>query len=271
MGIAKAIVSRDYFCDPEFRANNYQNNMRDEQTTIGAILEMQPGDRENPCWVNGEFHARVEQAQQRQGNKGAFFTGSLVDDDIGAQIAFTAFGRKMFPPQGSLVNIGGQGISLGEYNGNLQLTIGQKATVNRVNASVAAPPARSAASPRATPSSARQNAPAGQGTAYLGVTVGMSLNNAALDMRALNPDDTSTPNPFDHEAVGKWVWQRASVYLRVAASLEAGKLSAAGGVAAPTPAPARPARPARPEPTDDGSAFGADDNEHEDAGDRIPF
>lgn len=273
MGIMKALANRE-FEDPEFRASLFSrgntphqqpNTMsRDEQTTIGAILEMTPGDKDNPAWVNGEFAATVTDLATRQTKTGqTMFTGTLADADTGAQIAFSCFGRKVFPPAGSEVLIGGQGISLGEYNGNPQLTFGQKATINKTGGNPA--PMGQKPPPRANTPPARQNGSAGQGGAYVGEAVGHAISNAALDLRELsnNPDHDILA---DHDAVGKWVWQRASVYLRVADALKAGKLCAAGAEAAPNPRPAQPAPPPRqepprrPAPTQSGAAF-------EDAGD----
>lgn len=240
--------------------------MNDEQTTLGAICELTPGDKENPTWVNGEFTATVSKCQSRQTKTGqTMITGELTDPDTGASINFSAFGRKVFPPVGSIVQIGGQGISLGEYNGTPQLTFGAKATVNKVGGS-AAPQNAPAAQGRSSHPPARNNAPTGQGNGFLGVTVGMAINNAALDMRHV-----CTTDPFldDHDAVAKWVWQRASVYLRVAQALEAGKLSGAGAPAktAPPP-PADEPPPARraPAPTASGAAFD-DDGSNQD----VPF
>lgn len=223
MGIHKTISARE-FEDPEYRAAQF-HPMNDEQTTIGAILEMEPGSKESPQWVNEEFTAEVIEAKPRQGKKGTFYTGTLVDPDTGASIPFSAFGRKFFPPAGSVVLIGGQGISLGEYNGNPQLTIGQKARVNAVGGSPArasAPPARSAAPAGRTAPPARNNAPAGHG-AILGVTVGMAVNNAcALTLAEWQATENM---PAGDAAYWRLVWERASAILRISAVLEKGKLA----------------------------------------------
>lgn len=265
MGIAKKLSNLD-FEDPEHRA--YHFTMSNEQITIGQILEMQPGTKDDPCWVNGEFTAVVESSASKQAKNGnPFVSGKLADPDTGASIAFSWFGRKAFPNPGATVLVGGSGISLGEYNGTPQLTFGKSTTCNVVSQGNAAPQTRSAAPARAGQPPARQNAGNGQGTAFLGVTVGMALNNAGLDYRAagFNISDASKAKAF--------LWQRASLYLHLAAALEAGTLHG------DTPAPARAApppqrqpepplaRPTRPAPTDDGSAFGADNG----SDDEVPF
>lgn len=284
MGIAKKLSNLE-FEDPETRAYNYHKHMSNEQITIGAILEMQPGTKDDPCWVNGEFTAVVESSVSKNTKSGTpYVTGKLADPDTGASISFSWFGRKSFPSPGSTVLIGGNGISLGEYNGTPQLTFGKSTTCNTV--AQGAPLTRSAAPGRAGQPPARQNAGNGQGNGFLGVTVGMAVNNSALDMRAL-PEDALDIG--DHEAVGKWVWQRASVYLRVAASLEAGKLSAAGTSQRREepepepepepdqpvttgrnydvdPPPQRPPARSRPAPTQSGQAF---DNTEDDSD--VPF
>lgn len=269
MGIAKALASRE-FCDPEFRATLYP--MSDEQTTIGAILEMEPGTKDNPTWVNGEFTAVVETSASKQSKTGnPFITGKLADPDTGSSIAFSWFGRKAFPNPGTTVLIGGNGISLGEYNGTPQLTFGKSTTCNTVGN--AAPQRASAPAPRSAPPPARNQAPAGQAGGFLGATVGMAINNAALDWRAhaaAQPiNEQGEDEILNHEQVAKFVWQRASVYLRVAAALEAGKLSQAGAPAqaeAPPPPPPRQQPPTRPAPTSTGAAF-----EDGDGDDSVPF
>lgn len=232
----------------------------DTPITIAGILEMTPGDKDNPVWINQPFTATVEECTARQTRTGtAMHSGTLTDHDTGASIAFTAFGRKFFPKAGTLVEVSGAGTSLGEYKDSPQLTIGAKAVVG----TVADAPARSAAPAKAAAPAASQRAtPSHSSTPFMGVTIGMALNNAGADARdALTPDELG-----DHEAVAKWVWIRASVYLKVAQALEAGKLArTTSGQAAtdpeperqPEPPPARRTAATSTRATDDGSAFGS--------------
>ena len=58
---------------------------------------------------------------------------------------------------------------------------------------------------------------------YLGVTVGMALNNAALDARAIA--GAGNMDLSDDKALSGFIWKRASLYLRAAQALELGKLA----------------------------------------------
>lgn len=209
--------------------------------TIAGILEMTPGTKEKPVWINQPFTASLQEVQQRQPKSGkgpAFYTGTLIDQDTGASIGFSAFGRKFMPPQGTLVEISGQGTSLTEYNGANQLTIGQKAVVGTIAAVSRGSTQRDEPLPRQTTERA---AP------VQGQTVGMAINNAALDARVLHEAGALDLN--DSAAVKKFVWIRASVYIAVAKQLELGNL-ANTTTAAPKadPAPAEDDCPPETEP-----------------------
>lgn len=197
--------------------------MNEETTTLGAILEMEPGTKDSPQWVNGEFTALVASVTQRQTKSGTpMFTGTFEDPDSGASVAFSAFGRKSFPRKGRFVVVGGQGISLGEYNGTPQLTLGQKAFVNETGQTAQE---ADESSPRQNTRSATSNARQGQGNGQggpLGATVGMALNNAALDMRALPESAMAIDN---QEAVKHFLWERASLYLRLSQAFERGSIA----------------------------------------------
>jgi hypothetical protein len=127
--------------------------------------------------------------------------------------------------------------------------------------------------PRATSSPSPR--PSGPHSGPLGVTVGMALNNAGLDARLV----MDTNDVENHEVFSRWLWERASVYLRVAAALESGKLSKAGSHQAPAepvsqieaeldeaPLP-EPPRPSRPSPGPSGQAFAQDTDDN----DEVPF
>jgi len=269
--------------------------MNDHPISIAGLLEMTPGTRDNPCWINQPVSpCQVQEATQRQPKSGKgmpFYTGTLIDPDTGASIGFTAFGRKFFPREGAVIEISGQGNSLTEYNQEYQITIGQKAVVG----TIAGAPERQQAPQRqhrAAAPAARQQAPAQRSSAQAqgnvpvqGQTVGMALNNAGLDMRALMEAGGLDFDVTSHEAVSRFLWQRASAYIRVSRSLELGKLSMAGtpGSEAPSgdqdgdeqgqgavqeepqpeppPPPRRTARP-RPQPGPDGSvAHNADEED----------
>lgn len=250
-----------------------------DQTTLAAVAELTPGNKDNPTWVNGEFTALVKSAVIKETKTGtSYASGQLCDPDSGAHLSFSWFGRKAFPEAGSTVLVGGNGICLEAFNGKPQLKFGKGTTVNTVAAAPGGGAQKSA--PSAAPPTGGHAPKSGP---FLGQTVGMAINNAALDARAVGFE---TLNMADHDAVAKFVWQRASVYLRVAQSLEAGKLSVAGAPkeeAAPDPAdkpadkflerpagytpPATRSAAAKPSPGPGGSV--AHDPDEDD--DRIPF
>lgn len=202
-------------------ADNIQTKkpMSNEHITIGEILEMQPGDKDNPCWINSNFTATISAVTQRQTQTGAaMFTGTFRDPDTGTEIIFSAFGRKAFPPSGTLVNVGGQGLSLGTYKGAAQLTIGQKVIVSIVAGRVATPAPSTAQAPAQAPAQHAARAPAAASGPYLGVTVGMAINNACnLAARFTGTNDSE-------DFVNRYIYRQASALLRIGRALEAGRL-----------------------------------------------
>jgi hypothetical protein len=74
-----------------------------------------------------------------------------------------------------------------------------------------------------------------------GATVGCALNNACMDFREAHTDKLD-----DHAFLAKWIWQRASVYLKASQALESGRLwedpakAAKAAPVAPTPPPRAP-------------------------------
>lgn len=133
------------------------------------------------------------------------------------------------------------------------------------------PPARSGPSGGQRQPPAQQRPATGKGVP-LGVTVGMALNNAALDMRAL----PAAGFLHDGGLAKKWLWERASLYLRLSQEFEAGKIAPLPrGEPLPTDAPrsepvrqAAPpprAQPERPRPGPDGAV------DTSDADESVPF
>lgn len=134
-------------------------------------------------------------------------------------------------------------------------------------------PARSAVPARTNAAPARGNASASPGAAFLGVTVGMAVNNACqLALEEWKADDSAQVD----STYWRRVWDHASQILRVAQVLEKGKLAPNPrdneGTADPEPEPERepqappPRQVSRPGPG--GAAF--DPNEVDDDQD-VPF
>lgn len=279
MGVIKRLIAlTDPFQDPEYAADIYRMR-NNEQTTIAAILEMEPGTKDDPQWVNGEFSAVVSEWTARKTKSGTdFVSGTLDDPDTNATINFSWFGRRNFPAPGSTVLVGGNGISLTEYNGDLQLTFGKGTTVNTVGH---APDrqertqTRSAAPARSTPPPARQNASSAPAGAFLGVTVGMALNNACQFTLEEAKDPGASGLRIGDPEFYRRIWDHASQILRVAQVLEKGKLAPnptdtneAEPEPEPEPQPERtpPRRAERPQPGPGGSVR-TDDIDPED----VPF
>lgn len=211
--------------------SHYQENARDDTPiTIAELLEMQPGSKGAPVWINRPIQATIQASEQRQPKKGgaAFVTGTLIDMDTGASIAFSAFGRKFMPPQGTLVEIHGNGTSLTEYNGTNQVTIGQKAVVGTIaeGRRPAAQPAPQRQTPRQHHDEGHDQGghqPAGHAIPVPGQTVGMAVNNAAMDARTLH--EAGTLDLSVSADLKRFIWIRASVYIAVAKQLELGNLA----------------------------------------------
>lgn len=205
--------------------------MSQAPTTVYDILQIPPGDRDNPAWVNQEFEAVVSNVRP---GSGRVPTKALLSDAHNPNVSIKANffgGRNVAGYQGKVCLFSGQGIKMGEYNGTPELTIGDKASINVLDANPqTTPPARTAPAGRgpvddsrgggqppdeAPP--ARETKPAGT-LPVNGQTVGMAMKEAI----ALCAQDSVNIN---EPAFWKSVHETASDIIRVSRLLEAGKLA----------------------------------------------
>jgi hypothetical protein len=219
--------------------------------TLGQITELPPGDKDNPQWINDDFEAIVtnvkENSMKNSGKK--YFTATLQDPhstNITLDATFWCLGVTRF--QGKVCRFSGQGMSLGEYKGNVKLTIGEKCKINVVGGAPAtSTPTRTSAPAggQGRPAAAPASGP------IFGATVGMAINQAIGIIKDTCPDAT-LPTYYLTADFSKDLHTLASDILRVAALLEKGKLAPA--VKDRQPAPPPPAPEPEPEPVHEDQA-----------------
>lgn len=179
--------------------------------TIGEILEMVPGDRQNVTWINEDFEAVVSDIKRGSGK--APSTAVLTDPhNSGIAILGNFFGVDPSRFAGKVCHISGKGISRTEYKGTQQVTMGDKATIQIVGD---AKPGQAA-----TPAGAAKSAgiPNAEGQA-----IGNAITNACSLIKETLPQnagDWLTSPDFSRE-----LWTIASDILRVSRMLNAGKLA----------------------------------------------
>lgn len=186
--------------------------------TIGEILEMQPGDKNNPSWVNGEFEAVCSDVKEPNGKGPA--TMVLQDPhNPGIAIVGNFFGGADYSRYaGKVCHFSGQGITRTEYKGTQGITAGTKCTIQVVGS---AAPATATQRPAAGQHAAGP-APSGS-PAVFGATVGMAINQAISLLK--DQDGGLTLNFIDSPDFSRTVWTIASDIIRVARVLESGKLA----------------------------------------------
>jgi len=261
--------------------------MSNQTITIGQLLQVPPGDRNNPAWVNADFEGVFMITKQGQTKTGQAMTNVSISDahQPNIAIAATIFGRNCSSYHGCLCRVSGSGISRTEYNGTQQVTIGDKATINvvgRVPGQPAAEPPQQQA-PVQSYSAPRQRthnpAPAAN-TAVHGATVGMAINQAVgiIKDRLMDSDSASNAEYVNSPIFTRDLGTIASDIIRVAQHLEAGKLAPGpktrGQVGqpqeeAPPPPPPPPPAPAPqpPHQQDAPTAYPVDDIDESD----VPF
>lgn len=187
--------------------------------TIGEILEMTPGDRQNVTWINDDFEAVVSDVKHGSGK--APSTAVLTDPhNSGISILGNFFGVDPSRYAGKVCHFSGKGLSRTEYKGTQQVTMGDKATIQIVG------DAKPGQAPKGQ--SAGSSGSAG-GTGIHGATVGMAINQACqLIMHSDRCAGQSGELPIEylHSAeFSRDVGLIASDLIRVSRVLEAGKLA----------------------------------------------
>ena len=212
--------------------------------TVYDILQIPPGDKDNPAWVNEEFEAVVSGVRPGQGRKP---TKAKLSDPHNPGVSIEACffgGRNVASYNGKVCLFSGQGMKMGEYNGTPELTIGDKVTIQVLGghaASTTTAPAGRAPAARGTVDDTRGGshpdeppppaAPAPR--AIEGQTVGMALKEANLavlsahEAEAAGPD--YVPGSFlaylKSPAYSKDIYHLASDIIRVSHLIQAGKLA----------------------------------------------
>lgn len=160
----------------------------DPPITIGQILELAPGDKDNKQWVNGVLTCGICDVKPNK----IGFTATLFDPD-NTNVAVTAkfFGSGIDRLEGQVITLSGGGMSWGEYKGACELAVGQKTKIEcegQATPAFQAPPAPRASVPvrSAAPASSVANRgvsaptaghPAGRSTSE-DIALGRASNNA---------------------------------------------------------------------------------------------
>lgn len=183
--------------------------------TIGEILEMSPGDRQNAVWINDDFEAVLSDPKRGQGK--APNTAVLTDPhNSGISILGNFFGVDPAKWANKVVHISGKGISRTEYKGTQQVTIGDKATIQVVGD----------AKPSQAPKAGTGPTGSASGNPH-GAQVGMAVNNAITILREIHAkgDEQAAMAYFTGLEFSKDLYIVSSDILRIARVLEAGKLA----------------------------------------------
>ena len=170
----------------------------DPPITIGQILEMAPGDRDNKQWINGVLTAGICDVKPNK----IGFSATLFDPD-NTNVAVTAkfFGSGIDRLEGQVITLSGGGMSWGEYKGQCELAVGQKTRIEcegQAQPAFQAPPAPRAAVPVRSaypaPSVANRGVPApmaghpaGRSTAE-DIAIGRATNNAVALLSKFGAD-----------------------------------------------------------------------------------
>jgi len=182
--------------------------------TIGEILEMSPGDRQNAVWINDDFECVLSDPKRGQGK--APNTAILTDPhSSGICILGNFFGTDPSRYAGKVVHVSGKGISRTEYKGTQQITIGDKATIQIVGD---AKPGQAA-----TPAAAQKSAGI-QGAE--GQAIGNAITNACqLIKSAFEANEQAPLDYFQSQAFSRDLFTTASDILRISRLLNTGKLA----------------------------------------------
>ena len=160
----------------------------DPPITIGQILELAPGDRDNKQWVNGVLTCGICDVKP---NKIGFSATLFDPDNTNVALVAKFFGSGIDRLEGQVITLSGGGMSWGEYKGACELAVGQKCRIEcegQAQPAFQAPPAPRASVPvrSATPapsvanrgvSSPTAGHPAGRSTSE-DIALGRSTNNA---------------------------------------------------------------------------------------------
>ena len=195
-----------------------------DMITVGQILEMEPGDKQNATWINDDFEAVVSDVKPGNGNAPAqAFLTDPHNDSIAIKASF--FNRDLDRFDGKICHFSGKGMTRTEYKGTQQVTIGDKATVQVVGSAGASKPQEQATG-QAPRSSATASPEASK--KIHGETVGMAINRATEIIRehyVTNFEPAQKIKYFGSPDFSRDLWTIASDIVRIARIMEAGKLA----------------------------------------------
>ena len=164
----------------------------DPPITIGQILELAPGDRDNKQWVNGVLTCGICDVKP---NKIGFSATLFDPDNTNVALVAKFFGSGIDRLEGQVITMSGGGMSWGEYKGACELAVSEKTRIEcegQAQPAFQAPPAPRPAAYSAPqgatrvvstplPSAARPAAPAGLPVAdprAADIALGRATNNA---------------------------------------------------------------------------------------------
>lgn len=203
------------------------SNRRNETITLGQLIEIPPGDRNNASWVNGEFEAIVSNTKRSSG-KGP--SSALLSDPHNPNIAIQgSFWIDPTSYEGCLCLFSPPGMARTEYKGAQQVTIGDKTKINVLSRGATPAPAARTSQPLASNGNGAAHPPAANGAHTIqGQTVGMAINQAVGIIKETVPKDVTgcvDPAYFQSPDFSRDLHTIASDIIRVSAMLEAGKLA----------------------------------------------
>ncbi len=170
----------------------------DPPITIGQILELAPGDKDNKQWVNGVLTCGICDVKP---NKIGFSATLFDPDNTNVALVAKCFGSGIDRLEGQVITLSGGGMSWGEYKGACELAVGQKTRIEcegQATPAFQAPPAPRASVPvrssAPAPSVANRGVsaptaghPAGRSTSE-DIAIGRATNNAVALLSEFGAD-----------------------------------------------------------------------------------
>lgn len=234
--------------------------------SVAEVFELQPGDENNPTWINPGMQAVVRSITNKPTRFGKPKWDVVFADETGSATVETALFAAPKFSEGMVVVLEG-GMRRTEYNGKAQVALGKSTKINVVGKSVHHEEQQHRAA---------TGAPAIDGTPQLvaGQTVGMAMKEA-LALAVMAHGGVNELAKLKDPLFWADVKQYASNIIRLSRSLEHGKLSPATWGAAREAEPASPQggrsdppKPAtKPQPGPEGSAYLEDEPSDSD----VPF
>jgi len=158
----------------------------DPPITIGQILELAPGDKDNKQWVNGVLTCGICDVKP---NKIGFSATLFDPDNTNVALVAKFFGSGIDRLEGQVITLSGGGMSWGEYKGQCELAVGQKCRIEcegQATPAFQAPPAPRASVPVRTPAPAASVANRGVSAPTAGNPAGWSTSEDIALGRASN-------------------------------------------------------------------------------------